>query len=63
MPVEIRTADGRHWARTVAQNHEKLPLIRAATRLERRRARHAFLIFALFVSGWLTAAHLFLKGL
>jgi hypothetical protein len=39
MPVEIRTSDGRHWARPVHQNHAPLPMIRFESPFERRRRR------------------------
>lgn len=39
MPVEIRTPDGRHWARPVIHYHDKLPLIRLTTPAERWRRR------------------------
>lgn len=39
MPVEIRTCDGRHFARPVIQNHQKLPLIRLETPATRWRRR------------------------
>lgn len=54
MPVEIRTADGRHWARPVHQNHDRLPMIRFETPFERRRRRvraglHLSFLFAFAV--------------
>lgn len=39
MPIEIRTCDGRHFARPVVQNHAPLPLIRRESNWERRRRR------------------------
>lgn len=37
MPVEIRTSDGRHWARPALQHREAAPLVRFESRWERRR--------------------------
>ena len=39
MPVEIRTSDGRHWARPAFQNHQPLPFVGLESRAERRRRR------------------------
>lgn len=39
MPVEIRTAEGRHWARQAYQHQQQLPLVRLETPLARRRRR------------------------
>jgi hypothetical protein len=39
MPVEIRTADGRHWARQAHQLHAPLPYDRLVTDRDRWRAR------------------------
>lgn len=54
MPVEIRTSDGRHWARPVRQNHAPLPMIRFESPFERRRRRvrgalHLSFLFAFAV--------------
>lgn len=51
MPVEIRTCDGRHFARPVIQNHAPLPLVRRESHWERRRrhreaARDILIIFS-----------------
>lgn len=58
MPVEIRTSDGRHWARPVQQNHPLLPMIRFESPFERRRRRVRLAIHFtfLFAFGWLVAA-------
>lgn len=58
MPLEIRTSDGRHWARPVVQNHPPLPLVRTESPFERRRRRRRGLATAafLFALGWLALA-------
>lgn len=58
MPVEIRTSDGRHWARPARQNHALLPMIRIETPFERRRrrVRGAIQLSFLIAFTWLAAA-------
>jgi cell division septal protein FtsQ len=51
MPVEINTADGRLWARRVVQHHERLPLVRTETRLERRWRRTRAFAHLLVIAG------------
>lgn len=60
MPVEIRTSDGRHWARPARQNHALPPIIRIETPFQRRRRRvRATLQMSLFfAAAWLAALFL-----
>ncbi len=51
MPVEIRTSDGRHWARPAFQNHRQLPFIGLECRAERRRRRVRTVAALLMFSG------------
>ncbi|MFN7400331.1 MAG: hypothetical protein ACK5SX_15040 [Sandaracinobacter sp.] len=63
MPVEIRTSDGRHWARPVQQNQPRPPMIRFESPFERRRrrVRSALQLCFLFAFAVLAAAF-FLSG-
>lgn len=66
MPVEIRTCDGRHYARTVVQNNERLPLIRLETPRERYRRRQRGICHVLILLAGVALTFLFqhlLKGL
>lgn len=54
MPVEIRTSDGRHWARPVQQNHPLLPMIRFESPFERRRRRVRSALFLSFLFAFST---------
>lgn len=63
MPVEIRTADGRQWARPVQQNHARLPLQRLVTPHERHRRQLKFVVALLLFSGLLMSLAALLKGI
>jgi hypothetical protein len=63
MPVEIRTADGRHWARPVAQLHAPLPLVRLVTPFERRRRTRTFAGFLILFLAVVTATALLAERL
>ena len=63
MPVEIRTSDGRYWARTAHQLHAPLPLVRRPSEHERRRRTLAFAAAILLFSAGLIGLAALLKGI
>jgi hypothetical protein len=63
MPVEIRTSDGRHWARPALQNHAPAPLVRLVTPHERYRRQLKFVAALLLFSGLLMSLAALLKGI
>ena len=62
MPVEIRTCDGRHWARPAHQLHAPLPLVRLVTPRERQRRQRAFALSLILFSAGLIGLATLLKG-